>query len=213
MRISHREKFVFLSNPRSGSETVRKLLDSKSDLRVDKHIKYENFLSICSANIKHTFLYPHSPATVVRDFFKFKGWDWNSYFKFTTIRNPWDKIVSIYHYGRPDNHNRYFWEDNYDPQSGLAEFKSWLLNKGVYFYPITYFAFEGEKCLVDKIIKIEEIDTDIPMVLANFGIEIKSVPKTNATKHDNYRKYYDSETAQLVGDKFKKDIEIGEYTF
>ncbi len=202
-----------MSNPRSGSETVRKLLDSKSDVCIDEHIEYEGFLSICSANVKHTFLSPHSPATVVRDFFKFKGWDWNSYYKFTTIRNPWDKVVSVYHYGKPDKHNRYFWEENYDPESGLAEFKSWLLDMGRYFYPITYFAFDSEDCLVNKIIKMEEMATVLPAVLINFGIEIRRVPKTNVTKRGKYRKYYDSETAQLVADKYKKDIEIGAYTF
>ena len=215
MRISHKKKFIFLSNPKSGSETIRGILNKISKVKIDHHQEIPGFESFCSANLRHTALTPHLPATVVRDFFDFKGWDWNSYFKFTSIRNPWDKLVSAYHYGKPDKANRYYWENNYNPSGGISDFKNWLVEKGIRFYPITYFAydFDQKNCLIDEIIRMEDFDIVLPELLKKIGVSIYTVPKTNVTKHKPYSSFYDNETIDLVAKKFNIDIEIGNYTF
>lgn len=213
MRVSHKKKFVFLSNPKSGSESIRQILYDESDLLVDKESYFEDFSATCSAGINHKCLSPHSPAVIVKAFFKYKNWPWEEYYKFTTIRNPWDKLVSAYHYGRPDVSYKYFWEEGYEPKDGLSDFKEWVFNAGIYFYPITYFAFDGETCLIDNIIKIEEISILLPKLLSRFGIEINEVPVINQGIRKYYAEYYDEDTVEIVRDKFSIDIEIGGYSF
>ncbi|WP_367268204.1 sulfotransferase family 2 domain-containing protein [uncultured Thiohalocapsa sp.] len=80
MRISHQHRFVFLSNPQSGSTSIRIALDPYSDIKSSTEFPYHH----------------HTNARRLKEHFLKQGWDWNSYFKFTTVRNPWDRMVARY---------------------------------------------------------------------------------------------------------------------
>ena len=83
MRISHQHKFVFLANPQSGSTSIRKLLDPYSEIKSSTQFPYHH----------------HVNAPSLRKHFQEMDWEWEDYLKFTTIRNPWDKMVGRYFYG------------------------------------------------------------------------------------------------------------------
>ena len=79
MRISHRYKFIFFANPKTGSSTVRQFLDPFSDVRAVinyQHITPENPF------------YPHIPPKETRDLFQQFGWDFNGYTKFVFVPKP-----------------------------------------------------------------------------------------------------------------------------
>lgn len=96
MRILHKYKFVYLSKPRCASTTIRSLLD-----------KYSGIISDDSGPYYH-----HTTAKDLKKHFQKMGWNWDDYYKFITIRNPWDLLVSCYHFGKPDVNNLFFWDDN-----------------------------------------------------------------------------------------------------
>ncbi len=48
---------------------------------------------------------------------------WNAYFKFTIVRNPFDKIVSaFYHFEKSRNPDKYLNEDGHD----IKIFRAWV---------------------------------------------------------------------------------------
>jgi len=96
MRISHKHKFIFLSKPKCASESIREKLNKFSDIKSEGKYPYHH----------------HTTAFELRMHFNAMGWNWDEYFSFTTIRNPWDMIVSLYHYGKPDKNGLYFYEKN-----------------------------------------------------------------------------------------------------
>ena len=92
MRISHRYKFVFFANPKTGSSTVRSFLKPYSDVVSVKNHHYTN---------EDNPFYPHMTPAEARSFFEQFGWHFNAYRKFVFVRNPWARLVSAYeHYKR-----------------------------------------------------------------------------------------------------------------
>jgi len=88
MRISHRYKFVFLSHARTGSQTVRRLLDPFSDVT---SVHY-------SQTDETNPFYNHISALELKNEFDRRCWDWSAYRKFCFTRNPWERVVSLYHH-------------------------------------------------------------------------------------------------------------------
>ncbi|MFO8053169.1 MAG: sulfotransferase family 2 domain-containing protein [Candidatus Omnitrophota bacterium] len=78
MLISHTYKFIFLHIPKTAGSSVAATL--KRNLN-------KNDLLLC----------PHTKAVRLKLTAKDK---WKDYFKFTFVRNPWDRMVSAYFFLR-----------------------------------------------------------------------------------------------------------------
>lgn len=205
MRISHQYKFIYLSNPKSGSESVRDMFDKYSDERFDKHTPIEGFLGKDIQGNQFDYIGPHAPLILVEDYFRFKSWDISEYFIFTTVRNPWSKLVSLFNYGKPDENFKYFWEDGY---LGLKtkEFSKWVEVKGRFFYPLTYF-ISGENYERVFSISLDNLAQGIDFVAKEVGLEgaIQAVHK-NRTQQVDYRKYFDARSENLVRESYEDEI-------
>lgn len=203
MRISHKYKFIFLSNPQSASTTIRKLLNPFSDIRSGNTLFPH-----------HDNEFPHHmDATGLKAKCDEMGWAWNEYFKFTTIRNPWDKMIGRYHYGLA--HPKSIW---HIPAKSVSTFKEFVFHPEVIRHSkqstIKKFAFnENDECLVDYILKIEDINTELPKILNKLGLPKRKIRKLNASEHNHYSDYYDEETKDAVGKFFEFDIEYAQYFF
>jgi len=202
MRISHQHKFIFLSKPRCASESIRAMLDSYSDIKSSQKAPY----------------YHHASALELKRHFERIGWKWEEYFKFISIRNPWDMMVSVYHYSKPDINGVYFWHANkkdkhYHPDKPI-DFDQWIKNYSFYFWSLKRFSLdENGHSLVDLIIKVEDLETGLNQFFVEVGLPPLTISHINKTRHDNYRKYYTAETREKVARVFEYDIEVGKYTF
>jgi|GEM_PF-952826 len=86
MIISHKYKFIFFSNPKTGSESVREVLGPFGD---------EEIVSYQAVNPSQPF-YSHMPPKEVKTIFESRGINYDEYFKFVFTRNPFEKLVSLY---------------------------------------------------------------------------------------------------------------------
>lgn len=142
--------------------------------------------------------------------------EWESRFIFSVIRNPWDKVVSHYHYRVQTN------------QTGLGVntigFKEWVRlaygNKDPLYYDkpkmfmpqVDWLTDGNRRILVDFICRFENLDEDFRVVCSEIGRNA-SLPHLKASKRGNYRDYYDSKTVEIVARWFSKDIENFGYAF
>ena len=148
MRFSRSRKFIYLANPKTGSTSIRNLLEDISDHQqlIDRGQYHE-----------------HWSACEYKAVFSSNGWSWDGYYRFLTIRDPWKKYVSNYLYSRPDQMYRPFYHPQYDPDSSFQhDFRSWVM-----YYardldrhppgcpPLSQFAWQQGVCLVDDIFPIE----------------------------------------------------------
>lgn len=202
MRISHKHKFIFLSKPRCASTSIRTILDKYSDIFSTETLPF----------------YHHVTACQLKRHFEQVGWDWDSYFKFITIRNPWDMLVSLYHFGKPDLNNLFYWEDQkngekYDPHH-LMSFDEWVEKRNVTWHTLESFTFDaGGNSLVDYILKFEDLDNGVKHICEKLGLPRLNVPRTNPTEHKHYRTYYNEKTKNKISETFHLDIRVGNYEF
>ena len=113
MRVSHKYKFIFFCNPKTGSDSFREMLDPYSDLRVNNNVREQS---------KSFPFYTHISPIETKEIFKKLEWEYDSYLKIICIRNPYYRLVSLYEmiYKR-------------SPSLFRPSFKNWLLkseNKG-----------------------------------------------------------------------------------
>ena len=157
------------------------------------------------------------------------------YFKFTFVRNPWDKMVSWYHY-----HKRRKWDFDSWPwdKNNPPEFKEfikqiydesfdwktlWKGRRGKSTYdqkvPLRvsnsymWLVDENGKLLADFIGRFENLQEDFDIVCDKIGIPQQKLPHKNKSKHKHYTEYYDDETREIVAEKYAKDIEYFGYKF
>lgn len=212
MRISHQHKFVFISKPRCATTSLRKALDPYSDIMSGDRLPFHH----------------HTTASLLKQHFETKGWDWNSYFKFVCVRNPWDMLVSAYFYGKPDKNGVYRWQSNpntpYNPDNSM-DFKEWLVSgktwclrrKGFFkelsLRSLSSYALDEDKTfLVDYVIRVEHLEEDLKKLGSILGLELQA-PQLNGTSHNHYSKYYDTEAKERVEQVFSYDIAYGQYGF
>jgi hypothetical protein len=229
MRISHKYKFVFLSNPKTGSESVRHLLDPYSDIKAEDK--------------KTRPFRVHSTAVETRDIFRAKGWDFDAYYTFTFVRNPWARLVSAYEmiYGKhvaihnPSLSKAFLRRLKFLKTQCIRilhhyevpDFKHWLTTLVPYgriaggprnsACSIEHFVMgANRKILVDKIIRLEDIQTDLMPTLQKIGLPLVKplqIPQLNVMRHKHYTTYYDYISIELVRKLYAYDIEHFHYTF
>ena len=158
-----------------------------------------------------------------------------SYFTFSFVRNPWDRIVSEYKYRR---------------YPITIDFKTYLFKHlptpgwtGPYRHVLPQYDFlydETGTLLVDFVGKFESLQADFDTVSARLGIPPTPLPRANQSLDDSrasglreqfrrlrralrsrerehtfahYSQYYDEESKEFVAHLFRKDVETFCYAF
>ena len=148
---------------------------------------------------KKTEYYNHINAKKIK---KYIGNDiFNSYFKFCVVRNPYDKMVSLYNMIKS--------------RRGLnMSFNDLVRKKNCVNYK-RYF-IDNKSC-IDFYIRFEFLHEDLEKVCKKLNIEydISKLPKfkSDYRKDNDYKKYYNEELKQIVYDKHKKEFELFGYKF
>lgn len=146
--------------------------------------------------------YEHIPAWRVKAYVGDKIW--NSYYKFTFDRNPWDRQVSWYMYKTKSKNSR-------------PPFEHFLADKKramVCNYEL--YAVDGEIAM-DFLGSYENLREGFGKVIKDIGFKEKiDLPKVNVTNIDgkrDYRNFYNPDTRTLVGRWYMDEIEAFGYEF
>jgi len=146
---------------------------------------------------------------------------WKDFFKFTFVRNPWDKMVSAYYlkkYGAwhvpleslpPDVDFEYFIKNVAWDKEGTPRNYHWIEQQ------LAIKSVVDGSIWVDFIGKFENIENGWKTVCEKIGINEK-LPHTNENRRKlskPYQEYYNDETRAIVEEKFKRDIEMFGYSF
>lgn len=110
MRISHQHRFVWLSKPKTGSTSVRKLLDRHSDIK-----------SKAAPPFRH-----HTTLPELEQIFRDNGWSLGDYRIYLCERNPWDLVRSVWKYSRINVKHQQFWDKDYDADAPRLSFPDFL---------------------------------------------------------------------------------------
>jgi hypothetical protein len=155
----------------------------------------------------------HAPAAVIRDFF---GEDvFYNAFKFGFKRNPYDRIVSWYHYENPSIAYQMPHEER---------FRNWMRNRSgltveqqVLERPTVLWELwsDGQRILLDEVYDFYEIDKVWSEVCQHTIGVYRPLHKSNNARgrKKDWRVYYDTYSFELVTQLFQKDIDYFDYSF
>ena len=183
--INHENKFIFIHIGKTGGSTIERVLDPNVKLDESRH-------TLGMGNT--SFREKHWKITTYQK--KYKK-HFNAYFKFTFVRNPWDREVS-----------RWKWfalargEDvsfKYHLQCKGNNYSRWICEDGQY--------------LTDFIGRFENLQGDFDIICDKLGISRQELPHYNKTNHKHYTEYYDDETREIVARRYAGDIEYFGYKF
>ena len=143
------------------------------------------------------------------------------YFKFCFVRNPWDRLVSAYHYLQDGGMERQVspWTAQY--LAPHDDFQSFVL-RGLQTDPVLeerhfrpqyqYVSDSSARVRVDFVGRFENLNRDFELVAGRLGIEA-TLPQLNVSARGDYHGYYDEETARIVADVYERDITLFGYDF
>jgi len=140
-----------------------------------------------------------------------------SLFKFAFVRNPWDLQVSSFHHIRRERPHLV---------AGHEDFEKFLRyklspNRPYQFHIDTSIELQSDylvdlhgKVLVNFIGRYENIEADFREACRRIGIPPPLLAHRRKAKNRlDYRSYYNDVTAELIAERFKKDIDLFDYTF
>lgn len=191
--ISHEYRFIFVHAGRTGGSSFERMagIGPTGDTRTihlgntdfdEKHVGFQYYRS----NYPEEFL---------------------SYFKFTIVRNPFDRLVSAW-----------LWQTrvvgNLPPMS-LREFIASRPPSHTYAekFKLDGLTLPESISRFDYIGRFEELITAYRYLISKLNLKNVDIPHTNQTPPGHYQNYYDGDTIMLVKEKYKLDIELFGYDF
>ncbi len=138
-------------------------------------------------------------------------------FKFVFVRNPWDLQVSSYHHilrEKPESIRNVrsfpdFLRLKFDPDRPY----DYMLDTSAELQHEYIVDLQG-RVIVDFIGRFENIEEDFHEVCQQIGIKTPPLPHLRkAEERDDYRRYYTDELAELIGNHYRRDLELLDYRF
>ena len=214
--INHDKKAIFIHIPKNGGSYVAEVLS--------KHYGFKNYYlhrpdhhSFCLGSDKsvdkhenkvHGTLIYYKTSPYINKIMNMNKEKWNSYFIFTIIRNPYDRIVSGWNYC-----NKY-----------KIPFEKYLnINYKTNCYDYWHVFMTQSRHLIDLngkininyIGKFENMENELKIILNKIGfLNITHTPfKKNGKKHDNYKEYYnDNDVLYKVNKLIEEDLNNLDYS-
>lgn len=214
MIISRGRRYIFVHIPKTGGTALARALESramKDDILIGdtpKARRRRNRVAMLRARgriWKHSTL-ADIEGIVTRD-------EMASFLTFTLVRNPWDRLVSYYHWLRAQRFDH--------PAVKLA--------RGVSFgefldHPMTRHAVatngydsymrDGAGVAHDPVfVRIEHLETDLAPVCAHLGFDLVPGRENASDRERDWRTYYSDRDAELVARLCAADIARFGYVF
>lgn len=212
--ISHEKKCIFVEIPKTGSTSVRAVLGSPPRPHLNicqiKHEMMQSWTRYGGRKNRllaglYLLLEEQKRARIgLRRF--------ESYFKFGFVRNPWDRVVSLYR-RREGLQLR--------EKMTFTEFVSWIryssstsIHATPHVNQLDWLVDPHGELLVDFVGRFENLAQDWAKIASRLELPARLEHKNrNPMQQKHYTEFYDKRTREIIADRFRVDIEYFGYRF
>jgi hypothetical protein len=221
MIVSHSRRFIFVKSAKTAGTSLEAALSNfcRGDDIVTPLGNYD-------FNRDETGRWVHRPMNA--DGFEQHDWGvtirekiglqaWNSYFKFSIARNPWDRVVSLFTWKARNELKQSArsrvglrLDDLEETRRRFSEFV-----RGAWETNDRFYIIDGELC-VDMVIRYERLAHDTLELCGRLGVPPIELPRLKSgfrPGHRHYSEYYDESTKALVADRHANDLRLFGYRF
>lgn len=186
--INEEHKFIYIHPPKTGGTSIEKLFIPDAD----------------KTDVPHKHKYAEF-------FWQPQYSDW---YRFGTVRNPWDRMVSYYCWRIKKNL----------PMFGKKNFEEWMefiTNPSEYsqyqesnWHFVTAIDTQHKMLFnIENIVRFEHFQEDFDKVCEDIGLPQMELPHVNKSDRGSYQKFYNAHTKGLVAKAYEMDINRFKYSF
>src|SRR5882757_3659778 len=199
--ISFQKRFLFVHIPKTAGNSIQSILrDYSEDQLVALRREQDGIERFGLRNPK----YKIKKHSTLADYRAALGeMEFGNLYKFTCVRNPWDRMVSYYF---TPTHNMVAWD-----RKKFRKIISEALSVADYLR-----LGRGEEDPfgnVNYIMRFENLADDFRTICAALDISPTTLPRYNRSRREHYSKYYDDELCESVRARFAAEIERFGYVF
>lgn len=186
--IDHERKLIFIHITRTGGTSVETALIGQDWWNIDQASK-------------------HISASQARRLY---GEDaWTSYYKFSIVRNPWDRLASMWATG--------WWYGSRTAFNGVkpSSFSDFIRRLEPHPHE-EYRALRYCDIIdlpLDRVLRFETLQDDFTALARDRGLGDLELPHIERRDRLPYQEFYTAEAEELVRQMFARDIETYGYTF
>ena len=204
MPISHKYKLIFIHIPKAAGTSIEKYMDIAEDDRVF------NTVNLTGALLKHF------TASQIQKYVSTKIYD--SYETFTVIRNPWDRMVSMYEFSKQYimpticNFNLDFILESYSFEIFIELVEQKYLEP--YFRDqLSYIKNSRNQIIVNNIFRFEDLGKAQNFLQKHLKRKEKLELENRTLHRKHYSQYYDDKLKTRVQKIFQEEIDFFKYKF
>ncbi|MBA4767224.1 MAG: sulfotransferase family 2 domain-containing protein [Porphyrobacter sp.] len=178
MYLDHPRKLAFVHNPKTGGRSIVKLLGFDDT---------------------DSFRFAHVYANTFRK--KFLQDDWDKFFSFCVVRNPWERYVSLYRFQRSAIYAAMLRNNHSSVVAGRFGINEWIEYNAMADAKANWFGIDQKRWWegVTQVYRYEDLVSAMQELAARFG-SVVPIP------HDNASPVADSASRDELNDRSKAII-------
>lgn len=235
MLISHKKKFIYTKTAKTAGTSVESYFEKfcmpegawEFSGEREEYVSQEGIIGYRGNNPRGKEWRNHMSAIDIRN--KIDSSIWDGYFKFCVVRDPFDKLISGFHYFDKQRKNQTITKkitnqiksilgrtpsmDRIEGKNSIERFRDWI-RKGGSVIDRDKYMINGTVC-IDYFIRYEDLENGVMHVCDQLDIpfEPDRIPRMKGGLREKIssRDYYDEETIQIVGKLYEFELEYFGY--
>jgi len=198
--IGFKKKFVFVHIPRTGGTSIEAFL--KPYIEFPKQVTN-------AGDLRHFSM---------DRYYKIFGDVINDFYKFTVVRNPWDRMVSYYfHLNKEFNEKKFKKILSLSGRFGQVKDCDFAdrVTGPLYFHfeSCWYWIHKNPRKEKMGVIKFESLNRGFASVCADLRLSQGELPWINKRERNHYSEYYNDETKDIIKKAYADDIKAFGYKY
>ena len=219
--VSHKYKCIFIHIPKTAGTSIERVFSHIKDDLPRGRQDHRRIINIQKAiwPPSRARYYPSDLAHYINQRTKGKSRNFefaskkqfDEYFKFTIVRNPWDRAYSWYrNIMRDEIHQKAL---NINSGCSFNEFINNHLDNWALKPQIDWLKDENNNIQFDFIGKFEDLNETFYKIRSRFNIKDTELPITLYSGKNDFRKAYDNNSKTIIAEHFASEIELFNYSF